>query len=137
PGDLPRSVALTLKLRNEVRLVGCQHTICTTVVLVVGAAIKRQVSAARNIYSLRDQTHSPARVVSKACLEALFVGVDSNGRRTATFHRDHIRSIIGGRFGGIVGIEASDDLRDVHPYRFGGRFFIDRLCCCPCPTPSE
>lgn len=39
--------------------------------------------------------------------------------------------IIGGRPDCIVSIEPSDDLRDVHLYRFGNRLFVGRLWCYP------
>ena len=78
PDDPPRSIALTLELRNEVRLMGHQHA-CTTVVFVIGATVDCQVSATRNIYRLVDETDSPKRVMGKAHLEALSVGFDPNG----------------------------------------------------------
>ena len=58
PDDSPRSIALTLELRNQVRLMGHQHT-GTTVVFVIGATVDCQVSATRNIHSLVDETDLP------------------------------------------------------------------------------
>ena len=86
PDDPPRSIALTFELRNEVCLMGHQHT-CTAIVLVIGATINCQVSATRNIYSLIDETDSPQRtfglrranrIMGKAHLEALLIGFDPN-----------------------------------------------------------
>jgi hypothetical protein len=70
PDDPPRSIALTLEFRNEVRLMSHRHT-CTTAVFVIGATADCQVSATRNVYSLVDETDSPIGVVGKAQLEAL------------------------------------------------------------------
>ena len=56
---------------------GHQYT-CTTVVLVIGATVNCQVSAACNVYSLVDETDSPTRVVGKAHLEALSIGLNPN-----------------------------------------------------------
>src|SRR6185369_16147882 len=75
PDDPPRSIALTLELRNEVRLMAHQHT-RTTVDFIVGATVECQVPATRNVYSLVDETHSPQRVVGKAHLEALSISFD-------------------------------------------------------------
>src|SRR5579859_7756993 len=77
PDDSPRSIALTLELRNEVCLMRHQNT-CTTVVFVISATVDCQVSANRNIHSLFDQTDSPKGVVGKTHLEALSVGFDPN-----------------------------------------------------------
>jgi hypothetical protein len=68
---------LTLELRNEVRFMSHQPA-CTTVVFVVGATVNCQVSAARNIYSLVDETNFPKGIAGKTRLEALSIGFDPN-----------------------------------------------------------
>src|SRR5690242_7753281 len=95
PDDPPRSIALTLEFRDEIRLMGHQHTY-TTVILVIDATVNRQVSAARNIHRLVDETDSPQGVAGKAILEPLSVGFDPNRRGAATFHGDNIGGVIGG-----------------------------------------
>ena len=77
PDDAPRSIVLTLELRNEIRLMR-QHDTCTTVFLVIAATVDRQFTTTRNIDSLIDETDFPERVVGKARLEAVSVSFDPN-----------------------------------------------------------
>jgi hypothetical protein len=130
PNDSPRSIALTLELCNEIRLMGHQHT-CATVVFVIGATVDCQVPATRNIYSLVNETDFPKWVVSKASLEALSVGFDSNSWGAATFHGDDIRGVKGCCLDCIVGIDPGDDLSDVRFDCFGNRRFVCRQFCGP------
>jgi hypothetical protein len=69
PDDFPSSMVLALELCNEVCLMGQQHA-CTTVVFVIGPTVNGQVSAARDIYSLVDETDFPKRVMGKSRLKA-------------------------------------------------------------------
>ena len=68
---------MTLELRNEIRLMR-QHHACTTVFLVIGATVYRQVTATRNVDSLIDEIDLPKWVVGKARLEAFSVGFYPN-----------------------------------------------------------
>src|SRR5512146_871566 len=103
PGNLPRSIALTLELRQEVHFVRHRYA-CAAAVLVVGAAIHRHVSTAGHVYRLVDETNSPKRVASKADLEALSVGIDPNCRWPSALHGYDFRSVIRGGPDGIMGI---------------------------------
>jgi hypothetical protein len=77
PDDPPRSIALTLEFRNEVRFMGHGYA-CTTAVFGISAPVDCQVSATGNIYSLVDETDFPSGVSGKAQLEAFSISFDPN-----------------------------------------------------------
>src|ERR1035438_4263450 len=87
PDHSPPSIALAFELRHEDRLMGHQHA-CMTVVFVIRATVDCQVSTARNIDSLVDETDFPKRVVGKARLEGFSVGFGPNGWGAAALHGD-------------------------------------------------
>jgi hypothetical protein len=107
------------------RLMGHQHA-CKTVVFVIGATVDCQVSPARNIDSLVDDTDFPKRVVGKARLEGFSVGFGPNGWGAAALHGDDIRGVVRGCLNRIVGIDPSDKLSDVCLDGFGDRRRINQ-----------
>lgn len=84
-----------------------------TVLFVICATVDRQISAARDVDRLINQTDSPEWAMGKTRSEALSIGINSNRWSAAALHRNDIRSVTGGRLHWIVGIESRDELNNV------------------------